>query len=122
LLAHTDPATPKHKGNGYFLVDMRSAGIRIRPLRTASGDEHFNEVFFDDVFVPDRMLVGEPGEGWSHALATMANERVAIGAYSKLDKESELGSLADRPGVDTYRVVDAFIDLVIPRFPQQQRA
>ena len=100
LLARTDPAAPKHKGIGYFLVDMRSAGIRIRPLRTASGDEHFNEVFFDDVFVPDSMLVGEPGAGWSHALATMANERVAIGAYIKLDKESELRSLADRPGAD----------------------
>ena len=78
LLARTDPAAPKHKGIGYFLVDMRSAGIRIRPLRTASGDEHFNEVFFDDVFVPDSMLVGEPGAGWSHALATMANERLTV--------------------------------------------
>ncbi|MGU3500426.1 acyl-CoA dehydrogenase [Mycobacterium sp. C31M] len=94
LLARTDPNAAKHKGIGYFLVDMDTPGITVRPLRTASGDEHFNEVFFDDVFVPDDMLVGEPTAGWSHALATMANERVAIGAYAKLDKESELRALA----------------------------
>ncbi|MCF6387869.1 acyl-CoA dehydrogenase [Mycobacterium sp. MBM] len=98
LLARTDPEAKKHKGIGYFLVDMTAPGIRVRPLRTASGDEHFNEVFFDDVFVPDEMLVGEPTAGWSHALATMANERVAIGAYAKLDKESELRALARRAG------------------------
>ncbi|MBI3216659.1 MAG: acyl-CoA dehydrogenase [Mycobacterium sp.] len=100
LLARTDPDVAKHKGIGYFLVDMTTPGIRVRPLRTASGDEHFNEVFFDDVFVADDMLVGEPTAGWSHALATMANERVAIGAYIKLDKEKELRSLASRPGAD----------------------
>jgi len=100
LLARTDPAVPKHRGIGYFLVDMTSPGIRIRPLRTASGDAHFNEVFFDDVFVPDDTLVGEAAAGWSHALATMASERVAIGAYIKLDKERELRALALRPGTD----------------------
>ena len=97
LLARTDPDAPKHKGIGYFLVDMSAPGIRIRPLRTASGDAHFNEVFFDDVFVPDDMLVGEPTAGWSHALSTMANERVAIGAYVKLDKERHLRALAEQP-------------------------
>ncbi|TQK31706.1 acyl-CoA dehydrogenase [Arthrobacter sp. SLBN-53] len=98
LLARTDPQAAKHRGIGYFLIDMTSPGITIRPLRTASGDEHFNEVFFDDVFVPDDMLVGEPTAGWSHALATMANERVAIGAYAKLDKERELRALARQAG------------------------
>ncbi|MHA3022431.1 acyl-CoA dehydrogenase family protein [Mycobacterium sp. BMJ-28] len=100
LLARTDPDAKKHKGIGYFLVDMSTPGIQVRPLRTASGDAHFNEVFFDEVFVPDAMLVGEPTAGWSHALATMANERVAIGAYIKLDKESELRALAGRPGAE----------------------
>jgi 3-oxochol-4-en-24-oyl-CoA dehydrogenase len=104
LLARTDPEAKKHKGIGYFLVDMTTPGIRVRPLRTASGDEHFNEVFFDDVFVPDAMLVGEPTAGWSHALATMANERVAIGAYIKLDKESELRALAGDPVADVRAV------------------
>ena len=100
LYVRTDPDAPKHKGIGYFLVDMNTPGIRIRPLRTASGDAHFNEVFFDDVFVPDAMLVGEPTAGWSHALSTMANERVAIGAYVKLDKERELRALAERAGAE----------------------
>jgi alkylation response protein AidB-like acyl-CoA dehydrogenase len=107
LLARTDPDAKKHKGIGYFLVDMATPGIRVRPLRTASGEEHFNEVFFDDVFVPDAMLVGEPTAGWSHALATMANERVAIGAYIKLDKESELRTLASRSGADAGAVRQA---------------
>ncbi|MDX1874982.1 acyl-CoA dehydrogenase [Mycolicibacterium sp. 120266] len=98
LLARTDPDAKKHKGIGYFLIDMATPGIRVRPLRTASGEAHFNEVFFDAVFVPDAMLVGEPTDGWSHALATMANERVAIGAYVKLDKERELRTLASRAG------------------------
>ncbi len=107
LLARTDPDAPKHKGIGYFLVDMRSPGITIRPLRTASGDAHFNEVFFDDVFVPDDLLVSEPGAGWSLALATMANERVAIGAYIKMDRERVLRGLAAEPGVDREAVVRA---------------
>lgn len=101
LLARTDPDAKKHKGIGYFLVDMTSPGITVSPLRTAGGEAHFNEVFFDDVLVPDAMLVGEPTAGWSHALATMANERVAIGAYVKQDKESELRALARRAPQDT---------------------
>ena len=107
LLARTDPAAAKHKGIGYFLLDMCTPGITIRPLRTASGDEHFNEVFLDDVFIPDDMLVGEPNAGWSHALATMANERVAIGAYVKLDKEAELRALAAQPRPDQWAVRQA---------------
>ncbi len=101
LLARTDPEAKKHKGIGYFLVDMTTPGITVSPLRTAGGEAHFNEVFFDDVFVPDDMLVGAPTDGWSHALATMANERVAIGAYVKQDKESELRALAQRAPQDT---------------------
>ena len=79
----------------------------IRPLRLASGDAHFNEVFLDDVFVPDDMLVNEPGAGWTLAIATMANERVAIGAYVKLDKEAELRALAAQPRPDQWAVRQA---------------
>ena len=77
-LARTDPEAPKHKGLSYFLVDIRSPGLEVRPLREANGGYLFNEVFFNDVFVPDSHLVGEPGDGWRLARTTLGNERVNI--------------------------------------------
>ena len=77
-LARTDPGAPKHKGISYFLVDMRSPGIDVRPLREANGGYLFNEVFLTDVFIPDSGLVGAPGEGWRLARTTLGNERVNI--------------------------------------------
>jgi len=79
-LARTDPEAPKHKGISYFLVDMHSPGIDVRPLREANGGYLFNEVFITDVFVPDSRLVGAPGEGWQLARTTLGNERVNIAA------------------------------------------
>ncbi|TYL49624.1 acyl-CoA dehydrogenase [Nocardioides sp. BGMRC 2183] len=87
-LARTDADAPQHKGISYFLVDMRSAGIDVRPLREITGESLFNEVFLDDVFVPDDCLVAEPGDGWRLARTTLANERVAM-ASARLTKSVE---------------------------------
>ncbi|MGH3676065.1 MAG: acyl-CoA dehydrogenase family protein [Mycobacterium sp.] len=88
-LARTDPDAPKHKGITYFLVDMSSPGIDIRPLREITGDDLFNEVFFDDVFVPDEMVVGEVNDGWRLARTTLANERVAMAHGTALGNPME---------------------------------
>ncbi|MEH3141546.1 MAG: acyl-CoA dehydrogenase [Mycobacterium kyogaense] len=88
-LARTDPDAPKHKGITYFLIDMTSPGIVIRPLREITGDELFNEVFFDDVFVPDEMVVGAVNDGWKLARTTLANERVAMAQGTALGNPME---------------------------------
>ena len=88
-LARTDADAPKHKGITYFLVDMRSPGIEIRPLREITGHRNFNEVFFDDLFVPDDMVVGEVNGGWPLARNTLANERVAMAAGTALGNPME---------------------------------
>jgi alkylation response protein AidB-like acyl-CoA dehydrogenase len=98
-LARTDADVAKHKGITYFLVDMRSPGILIRPLREITGDELFNEVFLDDVFVPDALVVGAVNDGWRLARNTLANERVAMAHGTALGNSMEevLASLTQRP-------------------------
>jgi 3-oxochol-4-en-24-oyl-CoA dehydrogenase len=78
-LARTNADVPRHQGLTYFLVDMHAPGIDIRPLREITGRTMFNEVFLDDVFVPDDCVLGAPGDGWRIAMSTLATERVAIG-------------------------------------------
>lgn len=100
LLARTDPAAPKHRGIGYFIVDMRAPGIEVQPIKQASGEQEFNEVFLDGVFVPDEMLLGEPTGGWALAIATMAEERSAISGYVQYDRAAPLRRATAAPDRD----------------------
>ncbi len=79
LLARTDADLPKHKGLTMFVVPMDASGVTVRPLRQVSGEAHFNEVFFDDVHLPEGSEVGPVDAGWSVAMTTLMFERVAIG-------------------------------------------
>jgi 3-oxochol-4-en-24-oyl-CoA dehydrogenase len=95
LLARTEPSAPKHNGITYFLLDMASEGVAVRPLRELTGNEMFNEVFIDDVFVPDALVLGEVNRGWEVSRNTLTAERVTIGSaenpnLASLDRLVEL--------------------------------
>jgi len=80
LLARTDPDAPKHRGITYFILDMRSPGVEVRPLVNMAGGHEFNEVFFDNVSVPKTNIIGEENRGWYAAMSTLDFERSAIGS------------------------------------------
>jgi alkylation response protein AidB-like acyl-CoA dehydrogenase len=79
VTVRTDPDAPKHAGITTMVVDMQAKGVDVRPLREATGGAMFNEVFFDDVFIPDDDVVGPVDRGWTVARSTLGNERVSIG-------------------------------------------
>jgi alkylation response protein AidB-like acyl-CoA dehydrogenase len=96
LLARTDPDVAKHQGLSYFIVDMKSPGVEVRPLRQMTGSSEFNEVFFTDVRIPDANRVGAVGDGWRCARTTLMNERVALAGIS-LDPVSFTGGVRRDP-------------------------
>jgi alkylation response protein AidB-like acyl-CoA dehydrogenase len=112
-LVRTNPTAAKHLGITYLIVDMRSEGIDIRPLREMTGLEMFSEVFLDDVFVPDDCVIGEVDGGWPLARTTLANERVAMGSGSSFGGGVEgLLALAAERGADDALVLDQLGALV----------
>ena len=107
-LARTNPNAPKHLGITYFIVDMKDPGFDVRPLREMTGHAMFNEVFLNDVFVPDDHVVGEVDGGWPLARTTLANERVAMGSGSSFGGGIEsLLNLVASIGADGLDPVDA---------------
>jgi alkylation response protein AidB-like acyl-CoA dehydrogenase len=80
IICRTAPEAEKHKGITAFIVDMHAPGITIKPIKQINGGTGFNEVFFDDVRVPHENVLGDPNEGWTVAITTLMNERVAIGS------------------------------------------
>jgi alkylation response protein AidB-like acyl-CoA dehydrogenase len=101
LLARTDPDAPKHRGITVFLLDMRSAGVEVRPLRQINRMAHFNEVFLTGVRVPHDRVLGEVHDGWRVAQTMLANERSLIGGGGRVgwrdiaDAARRLGAAAD---------------------------
>jgi acyl-CoA dehydrogenase len=80
LITRTDPNVPKHKGLTMFFLSMATPGVEVRPIKQANGDSGFNEVFFNDVRIPDAQRLGAVGQGWEVSLTTLMNERLSIGS------------------------------------------
>ena len=95
LLARTDPAAPRHKGITYFLLDMKSPGVTVKPLTQITGDAEFNEVFFDNVRVHERQILGGVNNGWAVGLTTLMYERLALGFGLQVRLRITLQSLVD---------------------------
>ena len=107
LLARSNPDVPKHKGMTYFVVDMQAPGVTVRPLVQITGDAEFNEVFFDNVRIPDSMRLGPEGDGWRVAVTTLMNERVSLSGAGSVSGDTIGGSSVTRL-IDRHRgITDA---------------
>ena len=100
LMTRTDPSVPKHKGLTAFWVKMDTPGLEVRPIMMMSGDAELNEVFLTDVRIPDAQRVGGVGDGWKVIIATLMNERAAIGAGGGLGWAEIMKLARDMPGID----------------------
>jgi alkylation response protein AidB-like acyl-CoA dehydrogenase len=128
LIARTDPDVPKHQGITYFVCDMTDPGVEVRPLRQITGEAEFNEVFLTGVRIPDAHRLGEVGDGWRVAQATLMNERVAIGGMV-LPREAGMIAKAaaawrERPELRTPdlhdRLLGAWVDSEVARLSAER--
>jgi alkylation response protein AidB-like acyl-CoA dehydrogenase len=93
LVARTDTDAPKHKGLTYFICDMEQEEIEVRPLVQITGEAEFNEVFFNNAYVPDENVMGGVGNGWMVAITTLMNERAGLGASASVGLQNDLEDL-----------------------------
>jgi alkylation response protein AidB-like acyl-CoA dehydrogenase len=128
LLVRTDPELPKHRGLTYFFLDMTSPGVQVRPLRQATGQAEFNEVFLTDVRIPDTHRAGDVGQGWAVSNTTLMNERVAIGGGAAAREADAIGAVArmwrDRPELRTpglhERLLRAWVECEVARLGNER--
>lgn len=108
-LARTDPNVPKHKGMTMFIVDMRQAGVDVKPIKQMSGEAEFNQIFLDNVRVPDGYRIGPVNEGWKVALVTLGEERSSAGAlnfieWQQLWQLAAKTNIGGRPALEDARI------------------
>jgi alkylation response protein AidB-like acyl-CoA dehydrogenase len=134
LVARTNPDVPKHDGLSYFVLDMKAPGVDVRPLYQITGEAEFNEVFLNDVRIPNDQMLGKEGQGWRVAITTLMNERVAIGGGGskkkgggpvaqllKLWKNRTPGSLSKaQEAILRDRVTQSYIDNELLRLTSQR--
>lgn len=119
VLTRTNPQASKFEGLTTFFLDMKSPGVTVRPIRQAGGESEFNEVFFEDVFVPDSQVVGKLGGGWKVTLTGLMAERLAIGGVMPAELwRTTAGLLADhrfdgRPALQDGRLRERWADLYL---------
>ena len=95
LVARTDPEVPKHKGLTYFICDMEQDEVDVRPLRQITGEAEFNELFFEDAFIPAENIIGGVGNGWNVAITTLMHERAGLGASAALGLRQALDAVIE---------------------------
>ena len=105
LVVRHDPGLEKHKGLTFFFVDMKSPGIEVKPIKQLTGGSSFNEVYFNDVVIPDSQRLGEIGDGWKVAITTLMNERLAVGDADGVDA-NEAFELAKKHNKDGEQLID----------------
>ncbi len=128
IITRTDPDAPKHKGLTMFVVDMHAPGVEVRPLRQMTGGASFNEVFFNDVRVPDHHRLGDVNGGWTVALTTLMNERAAIGdtgagiigVNRTFEMLMALGSMHREDPIARQQLADLYVNMKAASFTSQR--